>query len=90
MASDLTLLSLIRIAKAIRMLSIEARTILTVYDSIAWSVHPRDFWRLASLVEHIMSSINFPWLKVPMVVDLEAGWNWGDLKPLDVKNRSFR
>lgn len=84
LASELTLLCLIRIAKTIRELQLNARTLLTVYDSIAWSVSPEHFWTLAKVAHHIMSTIHFPWMKVPMAADLEAGWNWGDLKKVDL------
>jgi DNA polymerase I len=87
LASELTLLSLIRIAKAIRVKGLKARTLLTVYDSIAWSVSPESFWDLVDLVHHIMTTIYFSWMKVPMGIDLEAGWDWGNLKKVDLKAR---
>lgn len=89
LASDLTLLSLIRIAKGIRELKLKARTVLTVYDSISWSVAPEHFWQLADLAQHVMSTIQFPWMKVPMAADLEAGWSWGDLEKVDLKTRQI-
>lgn len=88
-ASDLTLISLIRIAKAIRQMKLKARTVLTVYDSISWSVDPEHFWQLADLAHHVMSTIHFPWMRVPMAADLEAGWSWGDLKKVDLKSRKI-
>lgn len=89
-ASDLTLLCLVRIAKSMRAMNLKARTLLTVYDSIAWSVAPEHFWQLADLVHHVMSTIHFPWMKVPMAADLEAGWNWGELNKVDLKSRTIK
>ncbi len=88
-ASELTLFSLVRIAKAAREMKLRCRTILTVYDSIAWSVAPEHFWQLAQLAHHVMTTIHFPWMKVPMAIDLEAGWNWGELAKVDIKNRKI-
>ena len=87
MASDLTLIALIRIAQAVRLLKLPARIVLTVYDSIVAEAEVSVMWEVASLMEHIMRSIHFEWMLVPMEADLKAGLNWGDLKKIDVAKR---
>ncbi|TXH17554.1 MAG: hypothetical protein E6R03_03810 [Hyphomicrobiaceae bacterium] len=84
LASDLTLIALIRIAQACRKLRLDARVVLTVYDSIVVESEISIMWQVAALVKHIMSTIHFEWMLVPMEVDLKAGLNWGDLKKIDV------
>ena len=89
-ASDLTLLSIIRIYHAMKQLGIQARIVLTVYDSIILSVPMERFWEVARIVKHLMESLSFPWLTVPIKVDLEAGMDWGHLKKVDLENQSFK
>jgi DNA polymerase I len=79
-ASDFTELSIVRCDKVIRSLGLRARIMLTVYDSIAFDVPLGEFWRTAEVVKQVMEGISFPWLTVPIVADLEAGPNWGNLK----------
>lgn len=88
-AAEFTHLSLIRIWHALRQLNLPARIILTVYDSIILSVHPSAFWQVARLVKHLMESLTFDWMTVPLVVDLEAGLNWGHLRKVDLDNQKL-
>jgi DNA polymerase-1 len=86
LASDLTQLSLVRCAKALRQRQLPARVCLTVHDSIIFEVKMEAFWETATLVHSIMSGIHFDWMRVPMAVDMDVGLNWGSLKSLDMVN----
>lgn len=88
-ASDITLLSIIRCARALRQGGYASRVILTVHDSIIFEIKLEEFWSATSLVCGIMEGVTFPWLSVPMVVDAEAGNSWGSLHPVDWKNQQF-
>ena len=37
---------------------------------------------LAETVKSTMEGITFPWLNVPLVVDIQIGRNWGELKEI--------
>lgn len=84
MASDLTLLSLVRIAKALRQRRLPAKTRATVYDSLLYEIEESAFWEVAELVHHVMTTIQFDWMTVPFKADLEAGHSWGELKKVDL------
>lgn len=88
-AADFTHLSLIRIAHALKQLKLPARIVLTVYDSIVLSVRPDAFWQVARLTKGLMEGLSFPWMTVPLVVDLEAGFDWGHLRKVDVENQKL-
>jgi len=86
MASDLTLISLVRTAKVLRQRNLPARVCLTVYDSIVYEIRQDAFWEVCQLVHSMMAGIQFDWMQVPMEVDMEVGYTWGDLKSIDMKN----
>lgn len=90
-ASELTHISLVRCAKILRELEIDAYPILTVYDSIVFECTPENMWEVADIASDIMETLDqdYPWITVPMKVDAEAGPSWGRLKELDVENRRF-
>ena len=89
MASDLTLISIIRLVKAFKQLGIKAFPILTVYDSIICEVELSEFWKACDVIKDVMESIDFSWIKVPIVADLSAGPNWGELISVDTVNRKL-
>lgn len=86
-AADFTHVALVRCAKVLRELGIDAYPVLTVYDSIIFECTSENMWEVAEIVLPIMENLGFPWMTVPMKVDLEAGLSWGKLKKLDLKNR---
>lgn len=88
LASELTLISLVRCAKAIRARNLDARVCLTVHDSIVFEIRIEQFWDTAKLVHDLMSGIHFEWMRVPMTVDLEVGLTWGDLRDVDIVNQT--
>lgn len=86
-AAEFTHVALIRCAKILRELEIDAYPVLTVYDSIVFECTSDNMWEVAEIVKPIMENLGFPWMTVPMKVDVEAGLSWGRLKKLDLENR---
>ncbi len=58
----------------------KARMILQVHDELVFEVPEGDLEGIAGLVREVMANVR-P-LDVPLVVDLKAGPNWLDMKPL--------
>lgn len=87
MASDLTLLAIIQTGKVLRQMQLPAHPILTVHDSIIFEVDLDRFWDVCHVVKTIMESVSFPWIKVPIKVDLQAGPSWGDLLNVDIEKK---
>jgi DNA polymerase I-like protein with 3'-5' exonuclease and polymerase domains len=59
--------------------------LLTIHDSIVGEVHPAYLMGVAKLLRRIMVETGaeyFP--QLPWVVDIEAGFAWGELKTLEV------
>lgn len=88
-ASDLTELSIIRCVRAMKELGLNAKFLMTVYDSIMFDVPIKEFWQTATLVKTIMEGMKFDWLTVPIVADLEAGPDWGHLRKVDVVSKTI-
>jgi DNA polymerase-1 len=86
-AAEFTHIALIRCAKILRELGIDAYPVLTVYDSIVFSTTSENMWEVAEVCKHVMENLGFPFMTVPLTVDAEAGFSWGRLKNIDVENR---
>ena len=89
-ASDITLMSIVLIDQILRAGEFRSVMILTVHDSIIFDCPQDEFQRVARLVKEAMESVpklsdrvipnlEWSWLKVPLVVDLECGFSWGSL-----------
>lgn len=89
LASDVTEFALVRCAMAMRKLNLDAHVVLTVYDSINFSVNQNCFWKVVEVVNHIMSTIHFDWMRVPFLPEFEAGFNWGNMTKVDPVNKKF-
>lgn len=89
-ASDITLTSLVRCDRVLRDSGFDAYPLLTVHDSILFEVAEADFWPVAETVKEIMEGVRYPWMVVPMKVDLEAGHNWSDMVKVDIATREFK
>ncbi len=87
-SGDITHTALIICARVLRALGIDAFPVITVYDSIVFDVRVEDLWEVAGIVKEIMEGLDLPWLTVPLLVDLEAGYSWGRLKELDLETRT--
>lgn len=87
-SGDLTHEAIIRTDRVFREADIDAFAVLTVYDSIIFSVTIQNLWRVAEIAKRVMEGLDYPWLTVPMKVDLEAGYSWGRLKTLCLETRT--
>jgi uracil-DNA glycosylase family 4 len=88
-ASDFTLFSIVRTARALRELGYDAYPLLTVHDSIIFQVLEEQLWDVADVVKHLMEGLDFSYINVPIKVDLEAGLNWGELRKIDLDQRVY-
>jgi DNA polymerase-1 len=88
-ASEFAHIALIRINAALRQWGMRAALVLTVYDSLIFDTPFDEFWETAELVKHIMETLEYSWLTVPIKVDLEAGLTWGSLKKVRLDTREL-
>lgn len=90
-ASEITEYGIVRCGKALREGRFDAWPILTVHDSIVFESHIDQVWETAATCKQILENPGFPELaSVPIKVDCEIGFNWGDMHPADVENREIR
>lgn len=80
-AADIMKLAMIEVQNAIDSGDIKAQMILQVHDELVFEVKKSAAADEAAKIKTIMEKIYD--LGVPFLVDVEAGPNWGDLKPLD-------
>lgn len=88
-ASDFTLLSVIRVSKMLKEFNIRCYPILTVHDSIIFECDLDAVWDAADIIKGVMEGLEFPFMNVPLVADLELGFDWGHMKKMDVENRKI-
>jgi DNA polymerase I len=86
-ASEFTLFSIVRTARALRKYGFDAYPLLTVHDNIVFQVKLDQLWEVATLVKHIMENLGFPFINVPVKVDAEVGLNWGKLKKINIEKQ---
>lgn len=80
LASDFTQFSIVRSAQALRALGLDAYPVLTVHDSIVFQVKIEQLHIAARTIKYIMENLNFSFMSVPMIVDLEIGSSWGAME----------
>jgi DNA polymerase I-like protein with 3'-5' exonuclease and polymerase domains len=81
MASDLCLTSLIQLQKELTARG-WGRVLLTVHDSIVFSLLPGSIHEAVELIQKIMTTPTFP-TKTPFKVDVTCGPNYGDQEDYD-------
>lgn len=58
----------------------KSRVLLTVHDSLVYSVEPSELIEFIGGVRDILEDFSeLPWVTVPILTDLEIGSSWGDL-----------
>jgi DNA polymerase-1 len=77
-AADLIKLAMIDIDRKLAASRLHARMILQVHDELLFEVPDRELEALRALVKPAMEQVRA--LRVPLVVDLNAGPNWRDMK----------
>jgi DNA polymerase I len=80
-AADLIKLAMIEIARRLKQEKFRAQMILQVHDELLFEAPQAELPKLKKLVKDCMENAH-P-LSVPVKVDLKAGPNWRDMKPLD-------
>ncbi len=77
-ASDLMKIAMIQVQEAIDQGKIDARMILQVHDELVFEIKSSKVKAEAKKIKKIMEEVYK--LNVPLVVDAEAGTNWGELQ----------
>ncbi len=75
--SDLMLMTVTHVQSELVKQKAKSRVVLTVHDSLMAQSSEDEAKQVARLIYDFVGSFNFPWLIVPMRVDLEIGHKWG-------------
>lgn len=75
-AADLIKIAMIQIHKHLSDKSIHAKMVLQIHDELVFEVHEESLTALSNSVKEIMENV-FQ-LKVPLLVDISIGKNWGE------------
>ena len=93
-ASEMTLMSLVLIMMEMKARGLKSLIILTVHDSLVFdclvdevlevaTIAKQIMENLPSLSEGVLPGIDWKWLKVPIVAEMEMGYTWGHLVEFD-------
>jgi len=83
LTSDLMLMLVIATQMFLRENDFQMRLTLSVHDSLLCDGPEEEIPAVARFVHNYVESWSFPWLKVPMRIDLEKGNAWGATKGLE-------
>jgi DNA polymerase I-like protein with 3'-5' exonuclease and polymerase domains len=86
-ASDLMLYGLIKWRNRLKELGLyqdKAYIALQVHDSITTCVQEQYVSMLAVEKKKVLEDTHFKFMTLPLTVDVEVGYSWGDLKKLDI------
>lgn len=79
-AADIIKIAMVNIFEKMEKNKFRARMILQVHDELVFEVPPQEVSRLITLVKEEMEEAYD--LKVPLKVDMQAGFNWYDLETI--------
>ncbi|MGB9846798.1 MAG: DNA polymerase, partial [Desulfotomaculales bacterium] len=79
-AADIIKLAMIRAHNEIKKRGLETKMILQVHDELIFDVPAKELKEAALLVKNCME--NAVSLRVPLVVEVKAGPNWYETKPI--------
>lgn len=85
LASDFSLISCVRANKLLREFNLDALFVLMVYDSLIFDVAKKDLWSTIKVVKHVMENLDFDFINVPLVADIEVGSDLGHIYPVDIE-----
>lgn len=77
-ASDITLMALDRIILRIQKEKKKSRLVFTIHDSVVLDVPKNEVKWCCKMLKEEMEQFEFPWLIVPLEIDIEIMRNWGD------------
>lgn len=81
-AADILALQMSRLYNFMKEENLKSRMLLTVHDSIVFSVDKNEANFLLPAAKLIMESVDLDWINIPIVCDLEIGKSWGNLKSI--------
>jgi DNA polymerase-1 len=81
-AADLIKMAMLSIHRRLKREGLQTRMLLQIHDELVFEVPPAELDQAAELVRHEMTHALASQLQVPLEVDLAAGPNWLDVKPL--------
>lgn len=81
-AADLMKLAMIAIHRGLPSVSPKSRMLLQVHDELVFEVPSADTNKVARFVKEMMETVEK--FAVPIVVEVSAGENWGELEPLKI------
>ncbi|HEY1011461.1 MAG TPA: DNA polymerase I [Herpetosiphonaceae bacterium] len=86
-AADLIKLAMVQLEERLRSGGFAARMVLQVHDELLLEVPEAEVDEVARLVCATMEGV-YPELRVPLEVNIEAGPNWDELKPLTIERQA--
>jgi DNA polymerase-1 len=82
-AADLIKVAMVNLHRRLRRESFRTRMLLQIHDELVFEVPPEEQERVPEVVRQEMVGALGSRLQVPLEVDMAAGPNWLDVKPLD-------
>lgn len=82
LTSDLMLMLVIATQRFLKENGFKMRVVLTVHDALLGDGPREEIPAVARFIHNYVNSWLFPWLKVPMRIDLEMGEAWGAMKKI--------
>ncbi|MBF0551331.1 MAG: DNA polymerase I [Deltaproteobacteria bacterium] len=79
-AADIIKEAMIAVITALSTHKFKTKLLMQVHDELVFEVPEPEFQQIATLVKHSMEDVCT--LAVPLVVDLKAGPNWGEMKAM--------
>lgn len=87
-AAQMTNMAMVIIQRRLQELGLRSKLILTVHDSLVFDCHVDEVVQVGQLAKHVMENLptlsaevlpglDWSWLTVPIVADLEVGFTWG-------------
>ena len=87
-AAQMTNMATVIIQRRLQELGLRSKLILTVHDSLVFDCHVDEVVQVGQLAKHVMENLptlsaevlpglDWSWLTVPIVADLEVGFTWG-------------
>ena len=80
-AADIIKKAMLAVEAALRQAKLSARLLLQLHDELLLELPKNEAQDTARVVRQVMEGVVS--LKIPLVVDLRAGFNWGDMYPLE-------
>jgi len=83
-ASDLVLTATSRVWHKMRDMGLKSKMCAHVHDNILFDLYDSELEPFLKMVKPTMENIKFDWLNVPLKVDFKLGYNWGELKEINL------